>query len=124
MDTFSEWQTRLAPVLQPLLAVLRQCDLTYERRWAPALTSHADQLSAASRVVQGWSTEHPCPVNGFDAQLARIALASAYAGTTFETVAEGGSSVTWLVVHHELRRLHAVVTRFLAMLDEKAEQLS
>jgi len=124
VDTFSTWETKCLPVLQSLVTALNQCDRTYERRWAPALLSHADQLRAASVEVQRWSTEHPCPLVQFDAQIARISLACAYAGTSFESVAEGGSSVTWLVVHQELRHLHIVLTKLLVMLDEKAGHLS
>ena len=75
-------------------------------------------------MVQRWSPEHPCPLSGFDAQLERIAAAYAQAGTSFEAVATGGSSVTWLVVHQELRRLHMVVAKFFGLLEERAGHLS
>lgn len=122
MDTFSEWEPACISVLQPLLTALNQCEVTRERTWAPALLSHADQLSAASGALREWCADHPCPVAGFDTQLARIWVAYAHAAATFESVAEGGSSVTWLVVHHELKNMRAVVTRICLMFEEKTGQ--
>jgi hypothetical protein len=122
VETFSEWEPRFIATLQPLLAALNQCEATYERKWEPALLSHADQLGAASGTLRKWSAEHPCPSPGVDVQLARIWVAFAHAGASFESMAEGRSSVTWLVVHHELRNMRKVVTKLFRMLEEKAGQ--
>lgn len=123
MKTYSDWEAESAPVIRAILTALDQCDRTYERRWAPALLSHADQLSAAARTVQLWSTDHPCPLTDVDAQLVRISLAYAYAGVSFESVARG-SSITWLVVDRELRRLRDVVAEFINLLHEQMGHLS
>ncbi len=122
MDAFSEWESTCISALRPLLTALNQCEVTRDRTWAPALLSHADQLRAASDTLREWSADHPCPAGGFDTQLARIWVAYAHAAASFESVAEGGSSVTWLVVHHELRNMRTVVTRLCRMFEEKAGQ--
>ncbi len=123
METFSDWEAESVPVVRAILTALDQCDRTYERRWAPALLSHADQLSAAATTVRLWSTDHPCPLSNFDGQLGRISLAYAYAGVSFESVARG-SSITWLVVDRELRHLRDVVAEFCNMLHEQMGHLS
>ena len=124
MQSFDEWETRLTPVLRGVLATLNQCERTYERQWAPALLSHADQLSATATMVREWNLAHPCPLPGLDRQLERLAVAYDYAGSSFESVAAGKSSVTWLVVAQELRRLRAVVTKLLTTLQRELEHLS
>ncbi len=123
METFSDWEAESAPVVQAILTALNQCGRTYERRWAPALLSHADQLSATASTVRLWSTDHPCPLAAFDAQLLRLSLAYAYAAVSFESVAKG-SSITWLVVDRELRRLRDVVAELFNMLHDQMGHLA
>jgi hypothetical protein len=120
VDTFGEWRTGFSPVLEAFLAALNHCDSTCKRRWAPALLSDADQLRAASRTIQRWIPAHPCPHEGFDGVLARLARSYAYAAISLETVA-AGSSVTWLVADHELRALHRSVSKVLTMLYEESQ---
>jgi hypothetical protein len=121
VDKFGEWKTGFKPVLEAFVAALNHYDSTCERRWSPALLSDADQLRAASRTVQRWSSGHPCPHVGFDDVLARLARSYADAGTCIEAVARG-SSITWLVADHELRRLRTMVVKVLTMLYEERQQ--
>ena len=120
METIGEWKTGFEPVREAFLAALNLCDSTCERRWAPALLSDADQLRAASRTIQQWSSGHPCPYKGFDGVLARLARSYAYAAISLETVAKG-SSTTWLVADHELRALRRMVGQVLAILYEESQ---
>ena len=116
METVAnEWEAELIAILSPLVASLDQADMTYSRKWAPALLSHADQLSAASRVLLHWSQDHPSPRPDFDANLARASVHAAYAAQRFESVSKG-SSLTWLVIDRELKRLHVAVATVLTML--------
>ena len=120
MDTFGEWKRGFKPVLKALLAALNHYDSTCERRWAPALLSDADQLLAASRTVERWSSGHPCPNAGFAGVLARLARSYAHTAISLETVAKG-SSATWLVADDERKRLHTTVAKVLTMLYEQSE---
>ena len=104
----NKWEAELMAILGPLVAALNQADATFGRKWAPALLSHADQFSAASRVLLHWSQEHPSPRPDVDANLARLSVHAAYAAQRFESVSKG-SSLTWLVVDRELKRLHEAV---------------
>jgi hypothetical protein len=120
VDTIGEWKTGFEPVRQAFLAALDHCDSTCERRWAPALLSDADQLRAASRTIRRWSSGHPCPHEGIDGVLTRLARSYAYAAISLETVAQG-SSTTWLVADHELTALHRMVAKVLTILYEESQ---
>ena len=119
MSEFSRWEAEFGPVFHGFVAPLGRCDSTCARQWAPALLSDADQLRAAAKSLDRWSTEHPCPDQNVDMALKRVARSYRYAAQGVEAVARG-SSATWLVVERELKGLHAMVAKVMTLLYDQA----
>ena len=120
MDAFEEWESGFTRVLEAFVAAMNQCDATAHRQWAPALVADADQLRAASRTIEGWCADHPCPDRDLDILLVRVARSYANAAASLESVAKGAPS-TWLVVDQELRGLHGMVAKVLTMLFDRSQ---